>query len=322
MRSTFPTGRSSSSARCRCSSVACSPGEITLIASSTSTGVLDITRTTGTGPASERPMNAVVIPAATEMISLPGPVPGLISASSAAMSCGFTVITSVSARSAASAADTTAMPYASRSCWARPLRRAAATISAGDTTPARSSPEISASPICPAPRTAITLAAYRGAVSRSGGVGPGDHPEPPQLCRPGGRPPEPRGVLAARAQRPQEEGEIGRPLGQPAHQVAVPVAAVGQVDADLRAARREPGLLVGPDSVQHLVLEAAEVPAGQLGLGPGDLDQPRVVRSQHRVAGPVEQDAHAAGIGEVHLRLGLQADTIWGPVGALAQAHP
>ncbi len=110
IRSTLPTGRSSSSARRRCSSVACGPGEITLIASSTSTGVLDMTRTTGTSPVSLRPMKAVVMPAATEMTSLAGVTAGLISSSSAPMSCGLTAITSVCARAAALAADRTSMP--------------------------------------------------------------------------------------------------------------------------------------------------------------------------------------------------------------------
>ena len=84
--------------------MACAPGEITLIASSTSTGVLDITLTTGTSPASLRPMNSVVMPAATEMTSLSGETTGLISSSSAPMSCGLTAITSVCALSAAFAA--------------------------------------------------------------------------------------------------------------------------------------------------------------------------------------------------------------------------
>ena len=66
----LPTGLSNCSARRRCSSVACGPGEITLIASSTSTGVLDMTRTTGTSPDSLRPIKAVVMPAATDVTSL------------------------------------------------------------------------------------------------------------------------------------------------------------------------------------------------------------------------------------------------------------
>jgi hypothetical protein len=55
-------------------------------------------------------MNAVGMPAATEMTSWPGVTAGAISASSAVMSCGFTQISSVSASAAASAAPMTLMP--------------------------------------------------------------------------------------------------------------------------------------------------------------------------------------------------------------------
>ena len=72
IRITLPTGASSSSARRRCSSAANDPAEITDIASSTSTGVLDITRTTGTSTGKRRSMNEVVIPAATEITSCDG----------------------------------------------------------------------------------------------------------------------------------------------------------------------------------------------------------------------------------------------------------
>ena len=69
-----------------------------------------MTRTTGISPPSRCSMNAVGMPAATEMTSLSGVAGGAISASSAAMSCGLTVITRVCARRAASAALSTSMP--------------------------------------------------------------------------------------------------------------------------------------------------------------------------------------------------------------------
>jgi hypothetical protein len=80
------------------------------MASSTSTGVLDMTLTTGTSPASLRPMKAVVMPAATEMTRLPGVTFGLISSSRAPMSWGLTAMTSVSACPAAPAAVSTSIP--------------------------------------------------------------------------------------------------------------------------------------------------------------------------------------------------------------------
>ncbi len=72
--------------------------------------MFDITRTTGRSPGSLRSMNDVVMPAATEMTSRsPGTV-GAISSSRAAMSCGFTVSTRVSAALAAAAALATCTP--------------------------------------------------------------------------------------------------------------------------------------------------------------------------------------------------------------------
>ena len=61
-------------------------------------GVLDMTRTTGRRRSAARSMNAVGMPAATEMTSLSAATTGAISSSSTAMSCGLTAISSVSAR--------------------------------------------------------------------------------------------------------------------------------------------------------------------------------------------------------------------------------
>src|SRR4051812_18094035 len=86
--------------------------------------------------------------------------------------------------------------------------------------PARSIPERSASPILPVPRTAMRCVIG----SALGGEGA------------------------------QEEHDVGGPLREAPYEVAVPVLAVGHVDADLLAGGRQPALLVGPDAVEHLVL--------------------------------------------------------------------
>jgi hypothetical protein len=82
---------------------------MTLIASSTWTGVFDITRTTGTSP-SLRSIRAVGMPAATEMTSRSAGTCGAISSSSTLMSCGLTAMTSVSAALTASVADMASTP--------------------------------------------------------------------------------------------------------------------------------------------------------------------------------------------------------------------
>ncbi len=68
-RITRPVARSSSSASARCSSSQCDPREIAAIPSSTSAGVLGMTRTTGTPSGSRASIDAVVMPAASEMTS-------------------------------------------------------------------------------------------------------------------------------------------------------------------------------------------------------------------------------------------------------------
>jgi len=79
-----------------------------------------------------------------------------ISPSSASMSCGLTAITTSAAPPAASAFErVTSIPWRSRSSAARSSRRVEAESSAGSRQPDESRPLISASPIWPAPRTAI-----------------------------------------------------------------------------------------------------------------------------------------------------------------------
>ena len=53
-------------------------------------------------------------------------------------------------------------------------------------------------------------------------------------------------------QRPQEEDQVGRPLGEAAHEVAVPLVAEGNVDPQLLALADQPDLLLVADAVEHL----------------------------------------------------------------------
>ena len=67
-------------------------------------------------------------------------------------------------------------------------------------------------------------------------------------------------------------------LGETAHQIAVPVVAVGHVHPYGVALVAEPALLVRPDSVQKLELELVKGPVEPAGPVLGDRDQPRVMR--------------------------------------------
>ena len=115
---------------------------------------------------------------------------------------------------------------------------------------------------------------------------------------------------------------LRRPFREPAHQVGVPVAAVGEVDAHARACVGQPPLLGRADAVEHLVLEAVRGAAGQQGQRPDDLDQPRVVGGQHRVTRPVHQRPQAARVRRVDLAPGGEGDAFRLAVGALAEPDP
>src|SRR6266404_4004477 len=53
----------------------------------------------------------------------------------------------------------------------------------------------------------------------------------------------------------QEEGEVGRPLGQAAHEIGKPIAAVWNINAEAIAVFNELALQVGSHAVQHLELK-------------------------------------------------------------------
>ena len=98
---------------------------------STRAGVFGITRTTATSSGSRSSTKAVVIPAAMLTTSAPGRSAGPISASRAAMSCGLTTITTVSAPAAASVLLTHRDPVPVRQLGGTVRRRSVITTSSG-----------------------------------------------------------------------------------------------------------------------------------------------------------------------------------------------
>src|SRR6195952_5795660 len=205
------------------------------------------------------------MPAARLTTSWPAETWGAISASTSPMSCGLTTSVTVSACASSESFPTTSTPYFSRSSAARSGRFSPTTRSAG-ANPPRIRPESRVSPITPAPMMATVMVASSSAERRRDLVD-----------RAGSR-------SLLRDQRPQEECQVRGTLGEPSHQVAVPLVAVGHVDAHLLAELRQPGLLLAADAVEHLELVGARHPAVPSGQGRGDLDQPRVVGGHHRVA--------------------------------------
>src|SRR6476619_5609532 len=287
-RTTLPHELSSASASARWSSVQWLPGEMPAMPWSTRAGVLGMTRMTDVPAGSRDSRYSVVMPAASDTTVLPGATWSRISSRSAAMSCGLTHSTRVSATSAASALAMTRTPWRSASALTLSGVRPVTTRSSG-VRPERMRPETRVSPMTPAPKIAVVVIA------------------------------PPRSALGGDAA--QEEHDVGRLLGHPAHEVAVPLLAIRDVDPHLVAAVGDPLLLLGPDAVEHLVLERPGVAARLTRERPRDLGEARVVRGDHRVALALHEDLEAAHVGLVDLGAGLEGHRLRLLVGALAQAH-
>src|SRR6478609_5247585 len=251
------------------------------------------------------------MPAARLTTRFPSATLSLISASRPPLSCGLTTSTRVSASAAASTLSITRTPYFSVSSAARSSRRSVITSSSTGR-PARSSPERRVSPMTPAPKIATVpmRPKYAGwAAADRGRFG-------------GGPPARRRGRSAGADERAQEELQVGRALGHPAHQVAVPVLAERHVDAQLVTAVGDPGLLAGADAVQHLELVAVRRAAVVAGEGLRDVDEPRVVAGHHRVPLARHQHLEAAHVRQVDVATVLERHRRGLLVGALAQPHP
>src|SRR5690606_17427533 len=162
-----------------------------------------------------------------ETRSWPGRSEGAISASTSPMSWGLTTRTTVSALAVTSALPSTVTPYRSSSSAAR-SRRFSPTIRVSPRRPAPTSPDRRASPITPAPMIAVCFGVAMTAIV----------------------------PLLLADQRLEEHRHVAGLLGETAHQVAVPLAAVGDVDAHGLAGLREAPLLGRPDPVEHLELVA------------------------------------------------------------------
>src|SRR5580765_837335 len=101
----------------------------------------------------------------------------------------------------------------------------------------------------------------------------------------------------------QDEPDVRGPFAQTAHEVRVPVAAEGQIDAHAVAVRDQACLQVAADAVQHLELESIGGDA-LLGRPPaGEIDHGRVVRGDCRVRAGAQQNLHHPGVRGVHVSL-------------------
>src|SRR5439155_14031846 len=76
----------------------------------------------------------------------------------------------------------------------------------------------------------------------------------------------------------KEEGEVRRPLGEPPHEVAIPVLAVRDEHPEPEPVRGDACVQVAPDPVEHLDLEALARDPFRARRITGAGDEPRVVR--------------------------------------------
>src|SRR5215207_10006560 len=204
------------------------------------------------------------------------------------MSWGFTAMIRMRPCLTASSTLTEFTPYRCFRYAERSAERSVTTMSSM-VRPARSRPESRASPSLPAPRIASVST---------------------------------RDSLLLGGEGAEEERHVRRTLGEPAHQVAVPLGAVGDVDADRVPVPHQPELLLGADAVEELELERvlrAVVPLGPLGP---DRDQPGVVGGEHRVAVAGHEHVQAPDIGPVHVERGLERRRLRLLVRALAEPDP
>src|SRR6478672_6869592 len=202
------------------------------------------------------------------------------------MSCGFTTRTRTSADFAAVALSSTLTPYLALSTAAWSVRFSVMERSA-TSRPDRIRPDSRVSPMTPAPKIAVVAM-----------------------------------TSALRRDAAEEEHEVPRLLGHAAHEVAVPLLAVGDVDAHLVAAVGDALLLLGADPVEHLVLEGVGVAVVVGRERARDLDEPWVVAGHHGVAVARHEDLQAAHVVLVHVGRRLVRDRLGLLVGALAEPDP
>src|SRR5215212_5015907 len=76
----------------------------------------------------------------------------------------------------------------------------------------------------------------------------------------------------------QHEPDIRRPLGEPAHEVRIPVFSIRNIDSQVETVARELSLQVSPHTVQHLKLVLLFRDSFTLGKVDRGVDHLRIVR--------------------------------------------
>lgn len=118
-----------------------------------------------------------------------------------------------------------------------------------------------------------------------------------------------------------DEKDVGGALGETAHKVRVPLAAEGNIDADVVALRDQVSLQIAADSEEHLELEAASVDAALRGEGLCRGDHLFIVRGEAVIDGALQQHIGQLDVVGVNVGLFWESDIVRLLVGALAETH-
>src|SRR5687768_5279943 len=81
----------------------------------------------------------------------------------------------------------------------------------------------------------------------------------------------------------ENEQDVGGPLGEPAHEIRIPLGPVRHVDAQSIALSQQPALEIPPDAEQHLELEAVLTDVALAREGADALDHVRIVGGDPRI---------------------------------------
>src|SRR5262249_18726619 len=117
-----------------------------------------------------------------------------------------------------------------------------------------------------------------------------------------------------------EEHQIGRTLGQPAHEVRKPIAPVGDVDAHAVALADQLVLQVSANAVEHLKFKLILGQVAFRGKADGGGDHARVVRGDPVINPARQQELHQADVVSIHIRLAGKGNFGRFLIGTFAQA--
>ena len=125
---------------------------------------------------------------------------------------------------------------------------------------------------------------------------------------------------SAAEQVSQDEEDVGRALGEAAHEVGIPGVAVRDVQAEAKAVGDQHALEIAADAVQHLEFEGGGGAAAAGGVLEDEVDHAGIVGGEGGILALVEEDAGEAGVAGIDVALARPSNRGRLVVGAFAKA--